>query len=113
MLQETQKFAIASIMKQWETLLKSGLVLGSLKTNAQCKKALMNHIGPYVDKTFNKLTGRDAYNSFVGALTINGLVTEELVKEIYSQEEVEYMEDRGMNTDGIHIVEGLKPLKGF
>ena len=113
MLLETQKFAIASIIKQWETFIKSGMVLGSLTSHAQHKKALMNHLGPYMDSSFDKLRGRDAYNSFVGALQHAQLITKELAREIYTPEEAMHLEDMGQDVDDIHVVDGLKPLPGF
>ncbi len=112
MLLETQKFAIASIMKQWETFIKSGMVLGSLTSHAQHKKALMNHLGPYMDSSFDKLKGRDAYNSFVGALQHAQLITKELAKEIYTPDEVLTLIQMGQSVDDIHVVDGLYPV-GF
>ena len=55
----------------------------------------MNHLGPYMDSSFDKLRGRDAYNSFVGALQNAQLITKELVREIYTPEEAMCLEDMG------------------
>jgi hypothetical protein len=113
MLLETQKFAVASIIKQWELFTKTGIIAGHLTSHAQHKKALMNHLSPYMDSTFDKLKGREAYNSFVGALQNAELVTKELVREIYTPEEAMHLEDMGQSVDDIHVVDGLKPLPGF
>ena len=103
---ETQKYAIASIIKSWEVFLLRGICMNESLTNSrQHKNALMNHLAPYMDDSFDKLKGRECYNSFVGALTDAGLVSSNLVKEIYTQEEVDYMESRGVNVDDLHILE--------
>ena len=113
MLGNTQKFAVASIIKQWELFTKSGIIAGHLKSHNDHKKALMNHLAPYMDSTFDKLKGREAYNSFVGALQNAGLVTTELVREIYTPDEAIHLEDMGQDVSDIHIIDGLEPLPGF
>ncbi len=106
MILPTQKFAIASIIKSWEVFLLKGICMNdSLTNSSQYKKALISHLGPYMDDSFNKLEGRECYNSFVGALTGVGLVSSDLVKEIYTQEEVDYIEGQGVSVDDLHIIE--------
>jgi len=110
----TQKFAMASIIKSWEVFVRTGMTMGSLKSHKEHKNALMNHLRPYMDDSFDKLEGRECFNSFVGALTQNGLVTDSLVKEIYTPDEADYLENcLGQDISDIHIQEGIDPLPGF
>lgn len=114
MILPTQKFAIASIIKSWEVFLLRGFPMNTaLKDSQSHKKALMNHLGPYMDDSFNDLKGRECYNSFVGALTNAGLVSSDLVKEIYTELEADYIEEQGVSLDDLHIIltdtEDLRP----
>jgi hypothetical protein len=102
----TTMFALSSIIKQWEMKLAKKMQMGALKTNPQFKKAVLGHMGNLfqMDDSFEKLNGRNLYNSVVNALTSTGVITEGFVKEIYTKKESEILVKRGQRIDDIHIV---------
>ena len=104
--QDTQLFALKSIMKQWELKLRTGMVSSSLKTSPQFKKAVLGHLKSLfkVDDTFDGLKGKECYNGIVGALTHAGVWNTSFIKEIYTKKQSEFLAKRGQRIDDIHIV---------
>jgi hypothetical protein len=104
--QNTQIFAISSILKQWEVKLTKKMQMGSIKTHKEFKRVLLGHMKALfqVDDSFDKLNGRECYNSIVGALTGAGVVSTNLVKEVYTEKEAKFLASRGQRIDDIHIL---------
>jgi len=104
--QQTQTFALKSILKQWEVYLTKKMVLGKLKTSPQFKTACLNHMKSLfnIDNSFDSLKGRECYNSIVGALSGAGVVDSSFLKEIYTKKQSELLASRGQTISDIHIV---------
>ena len=102
--QNTQLFAIASILKQWEVKLTKNMQLGRIKTHKEFKRVLLGHMKALfqVDDSFDKLKSRECYNSIVGALTQAGVPTS--CKEVYTAKEVAFIESRGISCEGVHVI---------
>ena len=102
--QQTQLFAMASILKSWEMKIAKKLQMGRLKTHEQHKNALLGHMRSLfsIDDSFDKLKSRECYNSIVGALTQAGVPTS--CKEVYTAKEVAFIESRGISCEGVHVI---------
>jgi len=104
--ENTQLFALKSILKQWEVKLTLKMQLGALKTAPQFKKACMGHMNSLfqLDDSFNELKGRECYNNIVGALVHAGVMDSKFVKEVYTKKEVAVLNRKGMTLTNISII---------
>jgi hypothetical protein len=102
----TTLFALSSVLKQWEMKIAKKMRMGALSTHKQFKQVALGHMGNLfqIDDTFEKLNGRELYNSIVGALTGAGVFNTSFVKEVYTKKESEKLARRGQDISDIHII---------
>jgi hypothetical protein len=103
---QTQIFALKSILKQWEMKIVKKMQVAQLKTHKQFKAAALGHMKSLfnIDDSFDKLNSRELYNSIVGALTEAKVIENSFLKEAYTKKESLKLQRLGQTIDDIHIV---------